>query len=88
MYKQSGKIDFSSWPHKSKTIADGRGGFKVREFAKKFNLGMNINTPFIGINPLLKPIHEQSLLGDPIAVNFFLAEFDDSVPKLYASFTG
>ncbi len=38
--------------------------FKIRNFAKKYNL------------------------GDPVAANFYQAEWDDYVPKLYEQLSG
>jgi len=61
VYKQAGKVDYSATPKKTNAQAKGRGGFKVRDFAKQHKL-------------------------TPIAVNHFQAEWDDSVPKLYALF--
>ncbi|KAJ6223682.1 hypothetical protein RDWZM_002227 [Blomia tropicalis] len=43
---------------------DGRASFKIREFAKKYNL------------------------GEPIAGNFYQAEWDEYVPKLYEQLSG
>lgn len=43
---------------------EGRGCFKIREFAKKYNL------------------------GNPVAGNFYQAEWDDYVPKLYEQLSG
>lgn len=58
VYKQSGKLTFDEkrLPNNS---GNGRGGFKIAAFAKKYNL------------------------GDPVAGNFYQAEFDDYVPILY-----
>ena len=43
---------------------EGRGQFKIRNFAKKYNL------------------------GEPIAGNFYQAQWDDYVPKLYEQLSG
>lgn len=43
---------------------DGRGGFKIRDFAKKYNL------------------------GQPIAGNYYQAQWDEYVPKLYEQLGG
>ncbi|KAH8267448.1 hypothetical protein KR018_005009 [Drosophila ironensis] len=58
VYQQPCKLEFDEkrLPNNS---GDGRGGFKIAEFAKKYEL------------------------GDPIAGNFYQAEYDDYVPKLY-----
>ncbi|XP_030383422.1 protein D3 [Scaptodrosophila lebanonensis] len=58
VYEQKDKIKFDEkrLPNNS---GDGRGGFKIAEFAKKYNL------------------------GDPVAGNFYQAEYDDYVPILY-----
>ena len=58
IYKQSRKLEFEEkrLPNNS---GDGRGGFKIETFAKKYNL------------------------GQPIAGNFYHAEWDDYVPVLY-----
>ncbi|XP_030383169.1 phosphatidylethanolamine-binding protein homolog F40A3.3-like [Scaptodrosophila lebanonensis] len=58
VYEQKCKVNFDEkrLPNNS---GDGRGGFKIAEFAKKYNL------------------------CDPIAGNFFQAEYDDYVPILY-----
>lgn len=58
VYKQPGKLNFDE-QHIGHTI-HGRLGFKLREFASKYNL------------------------GDPIAGNTFLSQYDDSVPAFYA----
>lgn len=59
VYKQPSKLtcDEKRLPDNS---GDGRGGFKIAAFAKKYNL------------------------GNPVAGNFYQAEYDDYVPKLYA----
>ncbi|EDV99116.1 GH13213 [Drosophila grimshawi] len=58
VYEQRRKLDFDEkrLPNNS---GDGRGGFKIATFAKKY------------------------ALGDPIAGNFYQAEYDDYVPILY-----
>lgn len=63
VYKQPGKLtcDEKRLPDNS---GDGRGGFKIANFAKKYNL------------------------GNPVAGNFYQAEWDDYVPKLYAKLEG
>ncbi|RWS26985.1 phosphatidylethanolamine-binding-like protein [Leptotrombidium deliense] len=43
---------------------EGRGNFKIRDFAKKY------------------------MLGNPIAGNFYQAQWDDYVPKLYEQLSG
>lgn len=58
VYKQKCKLEFDE-PELTDTSADGRGGFKIADFAKKYDL------------------------GEPIAGNFFQAEWDDYVPQLY-----
>lgn len=62
-YKQTGKIspDEARLTNRS---GDGRGGFKISEFAKKYNL------------------------GTPIAGNYYQAQWDDYVPKLYEQLGG
>lgn len=59
IYKQPGRIN----PDEKKipnTTTDGRTNFKIRDYAKKYNL------------------------GNPIAVNYFQAQYDDYVPILEA----
>uniref|UniRef100_A0A1A9VMF7 Phosphatidylethanolamine-binding protein n=1 Tax=Glossina austeni TaxID=7395 RepID=A0A1A9VMF7_GLOAU len=58
VYKQKCKREFDETRLKNNS-ADGRGGFKIASFAKKYEL------------------------GTPVAGNFFQAEYDDYVPKLY-----
>lgn len=59
VYKQNdGKIKPSEKKLTNKS-GDGRGGFSINGFAKKYNL------------------------GDPIAGNFYQAQWDDYVPILY-----
>lgn len=58
VYKQKCKLEFDE-PELTDTSADGRGGFKIADFAKKYDL------------------------GEPVAGNFFQAEWDDYVPQLY-----
>jgi len=62
LYKQAGQVDFSKAGQKSKHQANGRGGFKIRDFAKEYHL------------------------GSPIAANWFQAQWDETVPKVYALF--
>ena len=62
-YKQPGKLTPDE-PLRTNRSGDGRGGFKIREFAKKYNL------------------------GHPIAGNFYQAQWDDYVPKLYEQLGG
>ena len=62
-YKQPGKISPDE-PHRTNRSGEGRGGFKIREFAKKYNL------------------------GQPIAGNFYQAQWDEYVPKLYEQLGG
>ncbi|KAI7692732.1 OV-16 antigen [Sarcoptes scabiei] len=61
VYKQPGRIQPEE---KRLTNRSGDGRFKVRDFAKKYNL------------------------GEPIAGNFYQAEWDDYVPKLYQQLSG
>lgn len=63
IYKQPGKItpDEKRLTNRS---GDGRANFKIRDFAKKYNL------------------------GEPVAGNFYQAEWDDYVPKLYRQLSG
>ncbi|KAH7636243.1 protein D3 [Dermatophagoides farinae] len=63
IYKQPGKItpDEKRLTNRS---GEGRANFKIREFAKKYNL------------------------GEPVAGNFYQAEWDDYVPKLYEQLSG
>ena len=59
IFKQPGKIN----PEEKRLTnrsGEGRGNFKIRDFAKKYGL------------------------GDPVAGNFYQAQWDDYVPKLYA----
>lgn len=62
-YKQPGKISPDE-PHRTNRSGDGRGGFKIRDFAKKYHL------------------------GQPVAGNFFQAQWDEYVPKLYEQLGG
>jgi len=63
VYKQPNKLtpDERKLTNRS---GEGRGQFKIRNFAKKYNL------------------------GEPIAGNFFQAQWDDYVPKLYEQPSG
>jgi len=63
VYKQEGKI-VPEEKRLTNTSGDGRANFKVRDFAKKYNL------------------------GEPIAGNFYQAQWDDYVPKLYEQLSG
>jgi len=63
VYKQPSKLVFNEKKLTNKS-GENRGAFKIREFAKKYNL------------------------GEPIAGNFYQAEFDDYVPKLYEQLKG
>lgn len=64
VYKQpEGKITFDE-KRLTNRSGDNRGGFHIREFAKKYKL------------------------GEPVAGNFFQAEWDDYVPKLYEQLSG
>jgi len=63
-YKQGGKIDPSCRPKLTNRSGDGRGKFKIADFAK------------------------QHSLGNAIAGNFYLAEWDNYVPKLYEQLSG
>ncbi len=59
VYKQPGIITHSETPV-SNSSTEGRRSFKIRDFAKKYNL------------------------GEPIAANFYQAQYDDYVPILHA----
>ncbi|XP_022661274.1 protein D2-like isoform X1 [Varroa destructor] len=64
VYKQpEGRINFDE-KRLTNRSGDNRGGFHIRDFAKKYKL------------------------GEPIAANFFQAEYDDYVPKLYEQLSG
>lgn len=63
VYKQPGKLNFDE-NRLTNTSADNRGGFSIRKFAKKYNL------------------------GEPVAANFYQAEYDDYVPILYKQLGG
>uniref|UniRef100_T1IIP5 Phosphatidylethanolamine-binding protein n=1 Tax=Strigamia maritima TaxID=126957 RepID=T1IIP5_STRMM len=58
VYKQQNKIT-SDEPKLENNSLEKRSNFKIKNFAKKYNL------------------------GEPIAGNFYQAEWDDYVPKLY-----
>ncbi|EAT40755.1 AAEL007549-PA [Aedes aegypti] len=58
VYKQNGKLTFDE-PRLTNRSGDNRGGFSIRKFAEKYNL------------------------GNPVAGNFYQAEWDDYVPILY-----
>ncbi|CAH1250899.1 PEBP1 [Branchiostoma lanceolatum] len=58
VYKQTKRLDFDE-PRQTSITARGRGLWKVRAFAEKYEL------------------------GDPVAGNFFEAEWDKWVPKVY-----
>lgn len=62
-YKQPGKLTCDE-KRLTNRSGDHRGGFKIREFAKKYNLGA------------------------PVAANFYQAQWDDYVPKLYEQLSG
>ena len=57
VYQQNGEINPTE--EHLKLNANGRGGFKIETWRKKYNL------------------------SDPVAVNFYQAEYDDYVPLLY-----
>jgi len=61
VYKQKDKLNPDEKPVDKKTI-EGRMAFKIRDFAKKYNL------------------------GEPIAGNFYQAEWDDYVPEMRKQF--
>ena len=63
VYQQPGPIEPDE-KLKTKTSGEGRENFKIREFAKKYNL------------------------GQPIAGNFYVAQWDDYVPLLYKQLSG
>jgi len=63
LYKQPGKIACNE-PKLSKRSGDHRANFKIKNFAKKYNL------------------------GQPISGNFYQAQWDDYVPKLYEQLSG
>ncbi|KAL3243453.1 hypothetical protein MRX96_020520 [Rhipicephalus microplus] len=63
VYKQPGKLSCDE-KRLTNRSGDHRGCFKVREFAKKYQL------------------------GEPVAANFYQAEWDDYVPKLYEQLSG
>ena len=58
IYKQNARLDFDE-PRLTNRSGDNRGGFSIRKFAAKYNL------------------------GQPVAANFYQAEYDDYVPILY-----
>lgn len=64
VFKQQGKQTFEGLQKLTNRAMDGRPMWKVRDFAKKYNL------------------------GQPVAGNFFQAEYDDYVPKLYEQLSG
>lgn len=59
VYKQPSRIEPDETPIDNRT-REGRRSFRIRDFAKKYNL------------------------GEPIAANFYQAQFDDYVPILHA----
>uniref|UniRef100_A0A1E1XFT1 Putative phosphatidylethanolamine-binding protein f40a3.3-like isoform 2 n=1 Tax=Amblyomma aureolatum TaxID=187763 RepID=A0A1E1XFT1_9ACAR len=63
VYKQPGKLSCDE-KRLTNRSGDHRGGFKIRDFAKKYQL------------------------GEPVAANFYQAEWDDYVPKLYEQLSG
>ncbi|XP_054168686.1 protein D3-like isoform X1 [Oppia nitens] len=63
VYKQPNRLTPDE-PKLSNRSGEGRGQFKIRNFAKKYNL------------------------GEPIAGNFYQAQWDDYVPKLYEQLSG
>ncbi|XP_074598184.1 protein D3-like [Brevipalpus obovatus] len=63
VYQQPGPIEPDE-KLKTKTSGEGRENFKIRDFAKKYNL------------------------GQPIAGNFYVAQWDDYVPILYQQLSG
>lgn len=63
VYEQRCKLKFDE-DRLTNTSGDGRAGFKVAEFARKY------------------------ALGDPVAGNFYQAEYDDYVPILYKQLGG
>ncbi|XP_042912518.1 protein D3 [Parasteatoda tepidariorum] len=63
IYKQPGKLNCDERRLTNRS-GDHRGCFKIKNFAKKYNL------------------------GDPVAGNFYQAQWDDYVPKLYEQLAG
>lgn len=63
VYKQPGQLNPDE-KFRSNRCGEGRECFKIREFAKKYKLGV------------------------PIAGNFYVAQWDDYVPKLYQQLSG
>ncbi|EEC19626.1 phosphatidylethanolamine-binding protein, putative [Ixodes scapularis] len=63
VYKQPGRLTCDE-KRLTNRSGDHRGEFKIREFAKKYQL------------------------GEPVAANFYQAEWDDYVPKLYEQLSG
>ncbi|XP_074597776.1 protein D3-like [Brevipalpus obovatus] len=63
IYKQPGIIQPDE-TLRTNTSGEGRGNFKIRDFAQKYNL------------------------GQPIAGNFYVAQWDDYVPLLYKQLSG
>ncbi|XP_065287456.1 protein D2-like isoform X2 [Dermacentor albipictus] len=63
VYKQPGKLNCDE-KRLTNRSGDHRGCFKIRDFAKKYQL------------------------GEPVAANFYQAEWDDYVPKLYEQLSG
>ncbi|XP_058818071.1 protein D2-like [Topomyia yanbarensis] len=58
VYKQNGKLSFDE-PRLTNRSGDNRGGFSIKKFADKYQL------------------------GNPVAGNFYQAQWDDYVPLLY-----
>lgn len=63
VYKQPGPLSTDE-KRMTNRSGEGRGSLKIRDFAKKYNL------------------------GNPIAGNFYQAQWDDYVPKLYEQLSG
>ncbi|XP_022906365.1 protein D2-like [Onthophagus taurus] len=63
IYQQNGKLNFDE-PRLTNNSGDNRGGFSIKKFAEKYQL------------------------GQPIAGNFYQAEWDDYVPILYKQLAG
>ncbi len=62
VYKQPGILAHTETPVGNRS-REGRVNFKIRDFAKKYNL------------------------GEPIAANFYEAQYDDYVPSFHSQFT-
>ena len=84
MYKQNGRIT----PEEKKlTNRSGEGRANVSHMTKLYHLTTNKNC-LIFLQFKIRDFAKKYNLGEPVAGNFYQAEWDDYVPKLYEQLSG